>query len=320
LSGQNQTDIEMAVKPLGGLNFTVSLFLIFFYKPLKKVLPFLGNNKKKREDLGVSIVIIISIITFLIYFLVISFILKNSLQNYKCDLIYNEVGERNVILRVDDIQAHSWFDVQYKIIEDANKKNMTLVLGVIPKILDKHLIHDDYRIYKLVQENKCNMEIALHGYTHGGDDGEFSNLSFDEANHLIRKGKKELKKFKTEIITFIPPNNAISNESSNAVYFNGIKVISAGYLSGQYGLTSSTFNSEDGKTEHYTTVLKQCEVTLMQNRTCVIVIHPQDYLTSGKIDEEKYLNYILLLEGIQDLNVTVINFRDLETKEYIRLN
>lgn len=309
----------MTTRPLGGINFTASLLIISVAK-IKEMIFGKKRKKPKKDNLFLSLVIIGIILLFLSFFVIKGLQAATPLKDSKCKIIYNEVTYRNIILRVDDIQANSWREIQSMIIEDANSRNITLVLGVIPNMDGKHKIKEDFEIYNLIDSNKCKMEIALHGYIH--TEGEFSNLNFDDANEKIKKGKKIVERFGVPIKTFIPPNNNISSEASFAVKYNNLPIISAGYLSEKYGLTSSTFNSEDENTEEYIQVLSQCERTLDQNKTCIVVIHPQDYLTKGKLDKEKYSNYLNLIDGAKELNATIINFRDLyyHNEEIIVLN
>lgn len=248
--------------------------------------------------------------------LISSFSYKNN-----CKTIHHEVGERNIILRVDDIQAYAWWESQERIIKDAMDRDMTLVLGIIPYVSKINNFQDDKRIYNLVKENRCSVEIALHGYTHQGEEGEFADLSFEEADKKIRKGLEILNKIEPNVLTFIPPNNKISNESLKALNSYGIEIVSAGYLEGDYGFTSSVFDWENKKLENYSDVINECNEILNQNKTCIIMIHPQDYVNeNGELDEKKYKNYLGLLNGIEELNATIVNFRDMSRKDYIFVN
>ena len=245
-----------------------------------------------------SLLIILSI--FIIFMFLISNFIKINLviDNSPCDkTIYNKLGDRNIILRLDDIQAFAWKEIQISMINDALKRDKTLSLGVIPLNL-----LDDKELSNLLKKNKCNLEIILHGYDHSYE--EFSNLNYSQADKKIKDGIKILNEIELNITTFIPPNNIFSNKTKDALINNNFKIISAGYWNSKYGFNVSTYNWEEKKLNDYKDVLKNCEKDLDNNKTCIIMMHPQDYL-------KNYSSYTKLLDGLDELNASVINFKDL---------
>ena len=230
-----------------------------------------------------------------------------------CKTVYHEIGERNIILRIDDIQAYFLRDIQIKIIEDAKKRNKPLSLSVIPKGLS-----NDRDMFKFLQENRCDLEIGLHGYDNS--DFEFAGLSYNKAREKILKGLNILNKIEPKIITFIPPNNEYSEGSRKAIFNSGLKIISADFYNSKYGYTQSPYNWNKNEFVGHEEVLNSCAKTLDENKTCVIMIHPQDYTINGRLSEKKYKNYINLLEGIDELNARVVTFRDMEHGNVEMLN
>ena len=230
-----------------------------------------------------------------------------------CKTIYHQTSDRNIVLRIDDIQSYYLEDVQMKMIKDALSRNKTLSLAVIPFNL-----FNDREIVKLLREKKCVLEICLHGYDN--TDFEFSDISYQQADEKIKNGLEILNQIEPHIVTFIPPSNELSNISRKAVYDNNIKIVSSGFKHKEFGFSVSTYDWKTRKFVDYKEVLKECNADLDKNETCVIMIHPQDYVTEGKLDIEKYEQYIKLLEGIEELNANVVTFRDLYYKGVIRLN
>lgn len=221
-------------------------------------------------------------------------------------------GQRNVIIRVDDIQSYFLKDVQIRMVEDAIKMNKTLSLSVIP-----YKLTDDKDMIKFLEDNKCKVEIGLHGYNN--EEMEFANLSYKEASKKIEEGLKVLNKIDADIIAFIPPNNEYSEETEMAIYEHGMRVISAERLNSDYGYTQSSYDWNSYQFVDSKTVLEGCNKTLNQNRTCIIMLHPQDYTTNEKFNYRKYQHYLSLLDGIDKLNATTITFRDLYHKGVVRL-
>ena len=230
-----------------------------------------------------------------------------------CKISYNEVGDRNIILRMDDVQAEMWRDIQIKMVEDALDRDKTLSLGVIPFNL-----FNDRKMSKFLMDNRCNVEISLHGYTH--DYTEFKTLSFEEADDKIKKGLKILNKIEPNVITFIPPENVFSEGTEQAVFNNSFEVLSAEHGDTEYSLTQSTYDWASSELEDYRLVLSGCKNDLDNNKTCIIMLHPQDYAANGELDEKKYDSYIKLLEGLDELDANVITFRDLVREDYAILN
>lgn len=221
-----------------------------------------------------------------------------------CEPKLNQVGDRNIILRLDDIQAHFLRDVQMKMIKDTLNRNYTIVLGVIP-----YRLNDDKKLVQFLKKVKCDVEIALHGYNNL--ELEFEQLGFEEAQIKINKGLDRLKEIEDNIITFIPPNNKISIDAKRAIYSSNFKIISANARNSVYGFTTSTYDWDNYNFVSYEDVIESCSQTLDKGNNCIIMIHPQDYISNNKFNPEKYKNYIRLLEGIKELDAKVVNFRDL---------
>jgi hypothetical protein len=231
---------------------------------------------------------------------------------YPCKSIIQDNSEKKIILRVDDIQAYSFRESSISIIRDAQKYNMKLVLGIIPVN-----ILEDGEVVKKIKQNKCNLELALHGWDHMAPqaDGsfEFESIGKNEALVKIREGKKTLEKISDkQVLTFIPPGNRISLDAKKALNEEGIK-----YLSGDddtnsdYGMSVATFDFLANKLIENEEVLKKCDSRFDQKKICVIVVHPQDYMTDDKIDPEKYRKFTDLLTELRNRNVYSTTFSEL---------
>jgi peptidoglycan/xylan/chitin deacetylase (PgdA/CDA1 family) len=233
-------------------------------------------------------------------------------RSYTCKPVVQNVSDNKVILRLDDVQAFAYSDVTKKIIEDSVKRNMKMVLGVIP-----YNFSEDKLIDRELERNKCNLELALHGWNHSEyqetGEYEFENADQAEASDKIKEGKKILEKIGGEPVdTFIPPGNMISDDTKMILEKEGIKYLSGDNESSAYGMDATTYDFPNGKLIDNSEILKRCEDRFSQDEFCVIVIHPQDYLTDEKIDEDKYGNFISLLEELQNRKIQAVTFRDLK--------
>lgn len=267
--------------------------------------------------------LILSVLSVILILLVIIFCLSEIsdvldvkslfIKKNNCQTIYHEVGEKNIILRIDDIQACAYSEAQYGMLEELEKRNLTASLAVIPLNLLK-----DEKAIKYLSEHRCKFELGLHGYYN--TDYEFENLSYAEADKLIKKGLRTLNKIEPEVFTFIPPNNEISEEAKMAVWDNGIEIISAGHWNSEYGFSISSYDWRGEQIRDAQEVLKECQEDLDKYKTCIIMLHPQDYMTDGKLNYTKYNEYIELLDGLEKLNASIVNFRDLYRKDFLVLN
>lgn len=258
-----------------------------------------------KQRIIISIVII-AIILFLA-FSSLKFLIKDakySVYKNSCEVVYHQTSDRNIVLRIDDIQAYYLRDIQIRMIQDALRMNRTLSLAVIPVGL-----LDDKELSRFLKENRCSLEIGLHGYDN--TDFEFLDISYKEANNKIKKGLKILKEIEPKVITFIPPNNEISEQGRRAVYNNGLKIISSGFENREFGFSVSTYDWKNHAFTDYKEILEGCENELNKNETCIIMIHPQDYTKNNELDSEKYDEYLTLLNKIDELNATIVTFRDL---------
>jgi len=269
-----------------------------------------------------KIFISIGIILFVSFLAVnsLSLLLKDvSFETYEndCERVIHRAGERNIVLRVDDVQSYYIQDTQMQLIEDALKRNKTVSLSVIPINLDK-----DKDMIKFLLENRCKIEIGMHGYNNV--DFEFAELNYKRAKEKINKGLEILNQVEPEIVTFIPPNNEFSEDAERAIYNSGFKVISAEHYNSDYGYTQSHFDYNTEEFVDYRIVLAECNKTLNNNESCVIMFHPQNYYTNGEFDSKKYKNYLDLLDKLDTLDAEVVTFRDLYHKDshinVIRIN
>jgi peptidoglycan/xylan/chitin deacetylase (PgdA/CDA1 family) len=224
-----------------------------------------------------------------------------------CKPFKNDSKENKVVLRIDDIQAFAWQDISIEMMKDALSREMPLVLGVIP-----NGIINDKEIFSYLRRNNCNIEIAQHGWSHDLNAPEFEDLQEEEAYEKIMKGKEILEKITDEpITTFIPPNNIYSSGTATALEKAGFKAVSA-EGDGYFDYTTFTYNLEEDKYTPVSQIISECQGGFDKNNLCIIMIHPQDYLSEdGKLDRERYKNYLVLLDEVEKMDAEVVKMKDL---------
>jgi len=227
-----------------------------------------------------------------------------------CESFKINKSNKTAILRIDDIQASWHDDISKKMVEDALSHQAPTVLGIIP--ID---IESNKKLYSYLRDNRCNIEIAQHGWDHRNNKdrslGEFETLSEEEAYNYIIKGKKILERlFYEPVISFIPPNNIYSSGTANALGKAKFTIISSegdspfDYHASMYDYPNNIFKSADA-------VIGECEERFKENDLCVIMLHPQEFTTNDIFDSVKYEEYLKILDELSKRNVSFIRFKDL---------
>lgn len=238
-------------------------------------------------------------------------------QAYPCTI--KTPVNRTVVLRIDDIAPWNDLSLMQQMTDDILSRDYGVSLGVIPYRIDK-----DKSLVRWLQSTHDNskVELSLHGYKH--DEEEFNNLDYNQSKIKLELGRNIMIKYFGEIpINFIPPYNVESEETIQALKDLGFKTFSgsrneyivedtfvaAGYTTTTYSYSNDLFVSSEQ-------VLEECSNAIDKNGVCVIMVHPQDFTSNGKIDEAKYAEYVSVLDGLNSLDANVVSFREAFCEEY----
>jgi len=230
----------------------------------------------------------------------------------ECDRMPRDltVFDRLVVLRIDDPQAFIWTDVVKLMVTDAKSRGYRPVLGIIPNHLEEDRLFSLY-----LREHSCEYEAAQHGFAHHKD-GDYDTPEFDDidpwdAEDKLRQGRGILERVTgQDISVFIPPQNRIDPDITHVFEDMGYGIVSA-LGTGKYDSDVSTYDFEADRMVPPEDILAGCEIHFSEGNQCVIMLHPQDYATGGKMDPEKYRSYARLLDGLESGNVTVVTFSEL---------
>lgn len=220
---------------------------------------------------------------------------------------YEEVLEwkKYAILRIDDIQSYYLRDIAKKMIDEWFKRNIPFTLGVIPMNFN-----EDIDIVNYLSSRSCNLEFALHWYNHRNDFLEFENISEIVASDKIKLWVEILEKVSDrKIITFIPPENKYSKESSIAIEKEWLKIVSSEWDS-FFDYSASTYNYTNKWLNSTQSIIEKCNISVKEKGFCVIMLHPQDFIDDKwEFDEVKYSTYLDLIDTLekQDYNFTTIS-------------
>lgn len=233
---------------------------------------------------------------------------------YVCQPINLPQSDKYVILRLDDVQAYGWTDISIRMMNDALEKGDSITAGVIPKSIDT-----DKRVVEFFKKHGCNVEIAIHGYDHGiGEysndfNGEFALLTEVEAKERLDLSMIEIAKISEQKpVTFIPPNNQLSEGAKQAIQ-NEIFPIISGEGKNYYDYDASTWNFITDSFVSADKVISDCESTFSEGKNvCVIMLHPQDFSNQDlSTNEDRYKEYIKVLEYIESNKIPAITFKEI---------
>ena len=222
----------------------------------------------------------------------------------------NQLKEKKIVIRVDDVQQGYLNEVSRRMIVDAAEREMKLVLGVIPRNFS-----EDKEMVSFLKEYFGSVEIAVHGWKHSVDGNynmpEFGEVDYVDAVRMLADAKREFSVFpEWKAYTFIPPQNEISREGRRALVDVGYRVLSSDGKA-RNDKTTSTYDWSARKLADPKAVAAECGKALEVRGICVIMTHPQDYATSHKFDAEKYISYIELLNQIELLDASVTTFAEI---------
>lgn len=219
----------------------------------------------------------------------------------QCEPVEREYNSKKIIIRIDDVQAFWLRDVQIKMLDELIRRNIPALLGVIPLN-----INEDEKLFNYLKTNNCKFEIAMHGWDQGKDSGylipEFKDLNKEEALEKITLGKFTLEEISQKpLLTFIPPNNKYSTGTKIALIESGFKIISA-EGNGLFDRTATSYDWDNKIMVPPENIASSCQTSLNKFDLCVIMIHPQDYTSRGELDEDKFINYLKLLDELEKLD------------------
>lgn len=307
------------MQPVGGFTLLINLLIIILEGIKRKVSRFVRFKvKMKMPKYLPYLIIALSIMAAswgLVYFVNTSF--RGDSGFYflyglydKCESFRQQNSGRLAVIRIDDVQSYAWNEASVSMIEDSMGREVPLVLGVIP-----YRAEDDKLLLTSIKKSLCNIEIAQHGWssdltTHDTEVIEKQNES-EIAKGLI-EGKKVLERIAGgKIATFIPPTNTYTNKSLDALKDAGFLIVSS-QGNTTYDYTTMTYDYESGIHYPISKIISDCENAFVKKKPCIIMTHPQDFVTGGKLDPKKYQLYLDMIDELRKRNVSFVRFNDIQ--------
>jgi predicted deacetylase len=223
---------------------------------------------------------------------------------------------RMIVLRMDDVQGYYLNTIVMNLTDTVLKYNMAITLGVIPdSCIDKDTLIKNYLISK---SKDSRVELAQHGYRHYEN---YSQLNESDAYSVTNLGYKDMVKIlKVYPVTFIPPYNEYNENTVKAIAKLNFHILSAGQ--GEYmldnkikiiGYNTLTKYSSQNDLIPIGKVLNDCNASLNQKNLCVVMIHPEDYVSEDDVhmNQTRYNEFVKLLGGLKSFNAKFTTFKGL---------
>ncbi len=193
----------------------------------------------------------------------------------------------NVVFRVDDLYLDG-SEFENNLLDIFEKNGIPLTLGVIP------FHKDGSPIVRLLNEKTTKhlesklFNIALHGFKHvkSNEHGEFYGVPADQQNEWVLLGTSHIQGLiKSEIDTFIPPWNALDNNTIKVLSDNQYKYYSAALDNSlqnkDLNLVSVPYSVEHLYFLKSITFKLMCFLSyfgLFKSTTIVILFHPYNFV------------------------------------------
>jgi peptidoglycan/xylan/chitin deacetylase (PgdA/CDA1 family) len=231
-----------------------------------------------------------------------------------------------VAFRLDDIQDYYLQRTQIRLMDEFEKRNLLLTVGIIGNYFGQ-----DEKIVSYVKEGVAagRLEAANHGWNHE----RFTLYSKDQQSDLMERTNDKLDGILGfRPLIFIAPYNAVNNDTFAAARQNAILYVSANMTTDRppyherdglwhYPETTETgdLNSDGSRWLGYDHEKTVAEIKrgMDENGFAVVTMHPMEFaLRDGlsfrdSVDERQMKELDLLIKGINEQGYEVTTMGDL---------
>jgi peptidoglycan/xylan/chitin deacetylase (PgdA/CDA1 family) len=222
-------------------------------------------------------------------------------------ILKNTSGNRlppPVVIRLDDIQDYAFKDAQLFLLEHSMTDNVPLSLAVIAGMFGE----DGEIVEKARLAVSMGSEVTSHGWLHE----DFTAFSGEEQAELLLKSKQRIQEiFNVETTVFVPPMFKFSGDTLRAMKEDGYTVISTfaqnlgpGPIDDLLSLPGTVqladLVGEVWNVKSVALLKEEIADSIDMYGFAVVITHPQEFLTDGKLDPSKTAIYEELVKEIRD--------------------
>lgn len=219
------------------------------------------------------------------------------------------VGERVVMIRIDDIQDYGmpspYAEPEKKLLQYHLAERVPALLSIIPSRFG--------RDPQLIDQIKEGLELGLftvgiHGWRHE----PFTNLSLTSQLGDLQRGKNRLEAvFGIEVLSFVPPYSNFNEDTIEALKASGLTLMSSATYEGdipreeggilfvpQTVTTAEVVQNTDTWNQlSFELVTEQIEDSWISYGVAIMVVHPRQFV--GSDSESRWNTYFRVLEWIR---------------------
>lgn len=81
--------------------------------------------------------------------------------------------------------------------------------------------------------------------------------------------------------------------------------------SAEFDYDATTFSYAKGSLNTAEAVVRDCEQNVRTSAYCIVMVHPQDFVTDNVFDQSKYQVYLDTLDSLKAEGYTFVRFKDL---------
>ena len=207
-----------------------------------------------------------------------------------------------LVIRVDDIQDFAFREAQLFLLNNSIQNHVSLSLAVIAGMFGA-----DSEIVQTVKlAVNSGSEVAVHGWEHE----DLAKLSFREQMTLLFQAKNRIKEtLDVNTRTLVPPMFSFNEATLDAMDEEGYDIISTskglqepGLISGVRCLPATVELSDYSNglwvVKSYDSVKTEILMSVQRYGFAVIVTHPQEFMTDGKLNQATVAFYTTLLGNL----------------------
>lgn len=258
---------------------------------------------------------------------------------------------RCVAFRLDDIQDYFLTNAQMEIINTFEQENVNLTIGAIGNSFGDDLFYVIFLKEKIARFNDGKSTFMIEVANHGWNHEDFTRFDKEEQSALIKQTNEKIQNILgVRSTVFIPPYNALNDNTIDALLENDIHFVSANvtsYLSlvrlGRQNESDNNFNGQavrntdtilhfpsaaitgdlnDDDTEwlgysHYAT-FESIKTSVNERGYAVVTMHPMEFslrngtIYQNRVDHEQIQELRMLIEDVRTARLKIVTISQID--------
>lgn len=222
-------------------------------------------------------------------------ILKTSIENREPPAL---------VMRVDDIQDFAFREAQFFLLNESMINDVPLSLAIIAGMFG-----EDREIVQTVKlAVSLGSEVAVHGWEHE----DLAKFSFGEQVALLSQSRSRIKEMLDfDVKVLVPPMFSFNEDTIAAMHGEGYNIISTITDYAEPGLMLkvinipatielSDFSNDTWSMKSFDSVKAEISKSIQKYGFAVIVTHPQEFVTDGRLNQDCIELYRTLLITLKE--------------------